>query len=219
MKHGDTIFIKKTVIIIHGINAVEERYTKMREFLGEEYDVFYFKYDWKISLEESVNKLILFVGNNAIKQAHFITHSFGSIIFRLFYERRNCETERVVQIAPLNQGSILLNRVYSIRWIGNSLYGIGPGEFVDNKNEILSLPLPPETGVIAGTKHFDPKSKMGYVIRFIINVWESDGKVFIFETKFPGMKDHCLVHEHHTFLMMNDEVIEKTKKFLAEGNF
>ena len=217
MKNDGTV-TKKTLIIIPGLNAKEERYGKIIKLLSNDYDVRYFPYDQNISLEKNVNKLKKYVDDNGITSAHFITHSFGSIIFRLFYSKRNCDVGRLVQLAPLNHGSILLRRVYHLGF-GRWMFGIAPKEFIHNEHDILSLPLPEETGVIAGNKNFDPESPFRYIIPLIMSMKDCDGKIHIFETKFPKMKEFFLIHEYHSYLMMNTIVIGKIKNFLANGKF
>ena len=46
-----------------------------------------------------------------------------------------------------------------------------------------------------------------------------DGKVGVERTKVEGVKEHCVVHAAHPFLMNNDEVIEQTIRFLTTGIF
>ncbi len=219
MENRDTIEPKKTLIIIHGLNAQKDRYEKLIYSLSKDYTVHYFSYDWTNSIEVEVNKLIRFVSDNKIQSAHFLTHSFGSVIFKLFYERKNCTVERLVQLAPLNQGSILLRRIYSMGPLGYYLFGKGPKEFVDNQENILAMPHHAETGVIAGNKNFDSRSRLSYFIPWIMSIRESDGKIHIFETKFPGLQSFLTVYEYHSFLMMNDIAIEKMQKFFKEGRF
>lgn len=211
---------KKTLVIIHGLDPKRERYDKIIKIFSEDYDVKYFPYDNRISLKIIVDELMQFVDKNKIKSAYFLTHSFGSIVFKLFYERRNCSVLGLVQLAPLNNGSTLLRRVYHLGF-GKRKFGTGPKEFLKDEQYILSLPLPPDTGVIAGNKNSDPNSKNSSLIPWIMNNRDSDGKILISETKYKKIKDEhfFLVNEYHSYLMMNDLVIEKSRKFFLDGKF
>ncbi|KFN51236.1 hypothetical protein P873_02945 [Arenimonas composti TR7-09 = DSM 18010] len=48
---------------------------------------------------------------------------------------------------------------------------------------------------------------------------ESDGTVALWETRLPGLADHCVLPVTHTGLVLSDEVAAFTAGFLREGRF
>ena len=149
-----------------------------------------------------------------LSRIHFVTHSMGGILVRLYLSQNAIEgLERVVMLAPPNQGSQFadyvgaspLKKVYE----PDVLAQLGTGE-----ESVPRRLAPPafEFGVIAGTRNLrrllpgtpsDP----------------SDGVVTIDETKAPGMKDFLLVPVTHTSIVWNDEVQRQTAYFLRNGEF
>ncbi len=210
---------KKNLIIIHGLAQKKKQFNKIIASLEDSYNVFYFDYSCQKSLESQINYLLDFIIKNKIEEADFITSSFGAIIFRIFYSRRNCVVGGVVEVGPVNQGSKILEKVFKFKFIGNLFLGKIVFDFLLNKDKILELELPKNIGVIAGNKRFSFLFPELYITNLITNAKNSDGKVFVNETKFNGMSDFLLVNECHNNLLFNKIVIEKTKDFLETGHF
>lgn len=149
-----------------------------------------------------------------LSRIHFVTHSMGGILVRQYLSEREIEgLERVVMLAPPNQGSQYadfigetpLKKVYE----PEVLPQLGTGE------ESVPRRLEPpdfEFGVIAGTRNlreFLPGAPSE----------PSDGVVTIEETRAPGMKDFVSVPVTHTSIVWNDEVQRQTAHFLRSGQF
>ena len=152
--------------------------------------------------------------SEGLPRIHFVTHSMGGILVRQYLSQRKIDgLERVVMLAPPNQGSQYadyvgatpLKKVYE----PDVLPQLGTGD--ESVPRRLGTP-DFEFGVIAGTRNlrkFLPGTPAG----------PGDGVVTIEETKAPGMKDFMLVPVTHTSIVWNDEVQRQTAHFLRYGRF
>jgi len=145
---------------------------------------------------------------------HFVTHSLGGILLRVYlHERELPELGRVVMLGPPNQGSELVDGLSSVpgfSWFfgpvsselgtveGSLVHELGPANF--------------DLGIIAGNSNF-------YPVFNLLRPGPSDGIVTVESTKLAGMKQHLVLPVTHTFMMRNNEVIDHVIHYLKTGSF
>lgn len=156
----------------------------------------------------------VFVAAGATQRVHFVTHSLGGILVRVYAAaRRPPALGRVVMLAPPNEGSELADALAS-----NVLYraATGPaGQQLGTGSNSVPLRLGPvdfELGVIAGNRTLNP-----FFSRIVPGV--DDGKVSVERARVEGMKDFLVVPCSHTWIMTDRDVIAQTLRFLREGRF
>jgi len=148
------------------------------------------------------------------RKIHFVTHSLGGIVVAYYLQDHALPNlGRVVMLSPPNQGS-----EFTDRWQKYFLYRFFTGPAGQQLGTApSSLPNRPgavtfELGIIAGDRTIDLLTSM-------LIPGADDGKVAVARTQVKGMKDFLVVHQTHTFIMRDREVINQALFFINNGFF
>ena len=145
---------------------------------------------------------------------NFVTHSMGGLLVRFFFENHSsAAVDRVVMLAPPNQGSRIGDWLDHIPWIkdvnGPAGRQMGTGE--------TSLPLQMgpvnlDLGIIAGSRSHNP-------IASAILSGLDDGRITVESARVDGMCAFMTLPLNHGNIMLSPQVIEETLRFLRRGYF
>lgn len=206
------------VVLLHGLAKSKYCMKKLQRILSQQgYQVVNCSYP---SLQYPIEQLADMAINNALKQCknankiHFVTHSMGGILVRLYLQNHQLEQlGKVVMLGPPNQGSPLID--YARRIVGKNIFKQQAGMRLGCSQEGITQQLGGadfNLGVIAGNRTVNP------ILSLIIGC-KNDGKVSVESTKLAGMKAHITMPVTHAFMMFNNKVIKQVLHFLEEGEF
>ena len=145
---------------------------------------------------------------------HFVTHSLGGILVRVYAERYGLPSgSRVVMLAPPNAGSEIADALRD-QWPFTQLCGPALQELGTGAASVLPHlgPVTAEVGVIAGDRNVYP-----WFTPYFDG--PNDGLVAVERTRVAGMTDFVVVRAGHAFIMRNRAVAEHTLHFLRHGHF
>ncbi|HRX15742.1 MAG TPA: alpha/beta hydrolase [Spirochaetota bacterium] len=208
------------VILLHGLARTESSMTKMEQSLiTEGYHVINKGYPSRSKeiqplSEETISIAISECAKFEPQKIHFVTHSMGGILVRYYLDKNRIENlGRVVMLSPPNRGSETVDKLkdfFVFKWLnGPAGQQLGTGsKSIPNQ---VGAPYY-EVGIITGDRSINP-------ILSLLIPGDDDGKVSIERAKLSGMKDFIVVHNTHTFIMSDNDVIEQVIHFIQNGHF
>lgn len=209
---------REVVVLLHGLARQSDSMVPLAGPLAEAgYEVHNLDYP---STEGSPGELVAVLRDGfldccvAAPRVHFVTHSLGGILTRIFLiQSRPANLGRVVMIAPPNRGSEIVDLLGGLG-LFRRLFGPTAVELrTDHTGLTQQLPPPDyEVGIIAGDWPINPLGAM-------VIPGRDDGGVSLEGTQMPGMADFLTVHRSHSFITRAPEVAEQAVHFLKTGSF
>jgi pimeloyl-ACP methyl ester carboxylesterase len=216
----------EVVILLHGLGRTSASMARLASaFKHEGYRVVNLSYRSRgESLEQLATQWLpgelarLDAENVPPVHVHFVTHSMGGIIVRLWLRERGAPAHpgRVVMLAPPNAGSEVTDHLLSFalfRWFtgknGRRL-GTDPTSL---PRQLGDWPAAfGDLGVIAGDASLNP----------LFSSWlpgADDGKVTVASTHIRGERDHVVLPYSHTWIGWREETIGQAIAFVRSGRF
>jgi triacylglycerol lipase len=208
------------VIVLHGLGRTASSMTPIENALeNKNYRVWNESYpSTSGNIEDlstaAIDEGLKFCITNDAVVIHFVTHSLGGILVRQYLQHNTiARLGRVVMLSPPNQGSEVVDLLneYSLYQL---VLGPAAGQLgTDENSPVRQLkPVKAEIGIITGDNTSDPWFSP-------VIPGEDDGKVSVESAKLDEMSDFITVHNGHTFIMRDKQVISQILYFLEHGRF
>ena len=209
------------VVLLHGISRTARSFRRMELALRDAgFATLNLDYDSRRkgldALAEDIYPAIdLFVRGLGGASVHFVCHSMGGLLARVYLARhRPTRLGRVVMLGTPNGGSEIADRLKHLAAY-RAFFGPAGQQLVTRRDAATSALLPPidyEAGIIAGNRSIYPITSMGLPR-------PHDGRVSVANTRLDGMAHHIVIRTSHPWLVRNREAIAQTLAFLRNGKF
>jgi triacylglycerol lipase len=208
------------VVLLHGLSRSEYSMLLIQEAL--EFHGYHVVNDSYPSDSAPIEDLVRNVGRSVARcggeRTHFVTHSLGGILARIWLEtERPLNMGRVVMLAPPNHGTEIVDRLAAQDLVPGLLdFVTGPAaRELGTDAESVPAQLGPvdfELGIIAGNRAISPLGP-------ILIEGPNDGTVSVDSTRVDGMSDHIVLPTTHALMMGNPIVLAEILEFLRNGVF
>jgi triacylglycerol lipase len=212
--------MKPHVIVLHGL-ALNKWWTEglADSLQGAGYEVHNVTYPSRKSTFDEIVSDFLHPLMESIsgKKIHFVAHSMGGILVRLYAKKYGTKRiGRVVMMGTPNNGSEAADVMGDMGVFQLFFGATGQGLGTTDKDMTMALgPVTFECGIIAGESqwfHFPTTFMTG-------NPKPNDGIVSVASTKVEGMADHITLPVEHSKMVWNPEVWRLATAFLKNGKF
>lgn len=211
---------RECVIVLHGLGRTAASMERIEAALsGDEYLVWNKGYpSTSHSIEDlsttAISQGLAYCEDQLALTVHFVTHSLGGILVRQYLQNHTISNlGRIVMLSPPNHGSEVVDLLKDYRFyqiiLGPAARQLGTGK--DSLTGQLK-PVKAEIGIITGVSSSDPWFSP-------VIPGDDDGKVSVESAKLDEMSDFMLVHNGHTFIMRDEDVIKQVLYFLGHGTF
>ena len=140
--------------------------------------------------------------------------SMGGIVTRYYLSKyKPSNLGKVILIASPNQGSELVQKFQTTKWIANIL---GPGclQIAKNSTLLTSIAKPYyKVGIISADLSINPITSLFFL------AGPDDGTVTVESTLLEDMTDHVTISSTHTMVLKHHMTFEQIKHFLEHGSF
>ncbi len=154
------------------------------------------------------------ITTNNCSQIHFIGHSMGGIVTRYYLSKyKPSNLGKVILIASPNQGSELVQKFQTTKWIANIL---GPGclQIAKDSPLLTSLEKPYyKVGIISADLSINPITSLFFL------PGADDGTVTVESTLLEDMTDNVTISSTHTMVLKHHMTFKQIKYFLEHGSF
>lgn len=218
--HVAAIAESECVVLLHGWAQVTNSMGRLDSTLSRAgYNVVNVKYasrryEIEILAKDAIGRGVSECRSVSTGTIHFVTHSLGGILLRVYLEHEELEDlGRVVMLGPPNQGSELVESLLHVPGF-KTIGGPASVELGTSDDNILSnlSPVDFDLGIIAGTTSINP-------LGFLFMPGPNDSIVSVENTKVEGMKAHLVLPVTHQLMMRNNEVIDHAVHYLKTGTF
>ena len=157
------------------------------------------------------------IGSIPSEKIHFVVHSMGGVLVRLYAEKHGAaRIARVVMLGTPNHGSEVADFLSSWR-IFRYVFGDTGGEMLTKGGITERLgPVAFDCGVIAGSNHWFHFPTSWIVRKMPI---PNDGLVSVESTRVDGMKDHLILWSDHSLMVWHPSIWHQAAFFLKNGRF